>query len=171
MERNVHRALAAIAVTAMAALALAGCGGKTDNAIEAIPGADADGMDGNRERAGGLPAYEYPGADPLYAAVSGYVRDEFAGRYLQGDVTIPCPLLVAEDDGDRSDVKLYADFAVHNYTLTETGDTLLTVSGGSHPGLMHVARTSGGCVVTGFDAVGDGSNFGPKAKKSSGTAT
>ena len=59
MERNVHRALAAFAVTAMAALALAGCGGKTDNAIEAIPGADADGMDGNRERAGGLPAYEY----------------------------------------------------------------------------------------------------------------
>ena len=50
-----------------------------------------------------------------------------------------------------------------NYNLV--GDTLETVSGGSHPGLMHIKQTDKGFEVTAFDQVEDGSNNLPSAKR------
>ena len=45
------------------------------------------------------------------------------------------------------------------------GDTLKTVSGGNHPGLMHVRQTDAGFEVTGFDQVADGSDNLKSAKQ------
>ena len=113
-----------------------------------------------------LPAYEYPGPEQFYTVVYQYIIDEFGSMYLPGDVCIPCPIEVYLDESDKSDIKLYGDFWVFNYTLSTDGETLMTVSGGSHPGLMHLALADvGGYEVTGFDAVEDGSNFTPTAKK------
>ena len=41
----------------------------------------------------------------------------------------------------------------------------MTVSGGSHPGCLHIASTDAGYEVISFDAVADGSDFEPTAKK------
>ena len=110
-----------------------------------------------------LPAYEYPGAELFYYVVYDYITNELGKGYLPGDVTIPCPVIIAEDDSDKSDMLLYGAFYVYNYTLSD--DTLMTVSGGSHPGLMHLKYTDEGYEVTGFDAVLDGSDYEPSAKK------
>ena len=58
---------------------------------------------------------------------------------------------------------VWGDFWVFNYNLA--GDTLETVSGGSHPGLMHIKQTDTGFEVTAFDQVEDGSRYMPSAKK------
>lgn len=60
------------------------------------------------------------------------------------------------------DIRIWGDFWIENYN--QVGDTLKTVSGGSHPGCMHVKKAEDGFEVTSFDAVGDGSQFDPTAK-------
>ncbi len=110
-----------------------------------------------------LPAYEYPGPEQFYSVLYQYIIDEFGQYYLQGDVCIPCPIIVAEDDSNKDDMRMWGNFEVYNYTLS--GDTLMTVSGGSHPGCIHFKMADGGFEVTGFDAVADGSDYEPTAKK------
>ena len=51
---------------------------------------------------------------------------------------------------------------MENFNLE--GETLKNVSGGSHPGLMHVAKIADAYEVKSFDAVADGSDFNPTAK-------
>lgn len=51
------------------------------------------------------------------------------------------------------------------FQLQSGGDTLKCVSGGSHPGLMHIRQTEKGFEVTAFDQVEDGSRYLPTAKK------
>ena len=48
--------------------------------------------------------------------------------------------------------------------LEEKGDTLKCVSGGSHPGLMHVCQIGENFYVSDFEQVEDGSRFLPSAK-------
>ena len=96
-------------------------------------------------------------------AVDKYLVDVPGKGYSQGDVCIPCARVLSTDESDPADVKVWGDFWVFNYKIN--GDTLETVSGGSHPGLMHLRKTDSGYEVTSFDAVGDGSTFIPTAKK------
>jgi hypothetical protein len=58
---------------------------------------------------------------------------------------------------------MWGDFWVFNYDVA--GDTLKTVSGGNHPGLMHLKKTDKGFEVTGFDAVEDGAGNMESAKR------
>ena len=101
--------------------------------------------------------------DTYMAAIDRYLIDSIASQYSQGDVCIPFTMLVDADASDSTDIKVWGTFWVDNYTIA--GDTLKTVSGGSHPGLMHVAKTSDGYRVTSFDAVGDGASFDPTARQ------
>ncbi len=133
--------------------------------IEKVEGAEGFAKDAILPQGGGLPAYEYPGPEQFYYVVYDYITNVLGKGYLPGDVTIPCPLIVYEDDSNASEVLLYGDFQVYNYSLNAEGTTLMTVSGGSHPGLMHIAKTESGYAVTDFDAVGDGSDFEPTAKR------
>ena len=110
-----------------------------------------------------LPAYEYPGPEQFYWELYKYIIDNFGKHYLQGDVCIPCPIIVAEDNSNRDDMLLYGDFEVYNYTLS--GDTLMTISGGIHPGCIHYKVGDAGFEITGFDQVEDGSNYDSSAKK------
>lgn len=115
--------------------------------------------------AGKLPAYEYPGPELFYTVLYQYLIDEFGPGYPESDVTIPCPIIIAEDESNRDDIRIWGDFWVLNYDLN--GDILENTSGGSYPGCIHVKTVddSRGYVVTGFDAVGDGSDYEPTAKK------
>lgn len=133
--------------------------------IEKVEGAEGFAKDAILPQGGGLPAYEYPGPEQFYYVVYDYIVNVLGKGYLPGEVTIPCPLIVYEDDSSASEVLLYGDFWVYNYSLNANGTTLMTVSGGSHPGLMHIAKTDSGYSVTDFDAVGDGSDFEPTAKR------
>ena len=119
-----------------------------------------DALKGNSSE---LPAYEYPGPELFYTVLYDYVTNVLGKGYLPGDVTIPCPIIIAEDDSNKSDILVYGAFWVFNYSLSD--DTLMTISGGSHPGLMHLKMTDEGYEVTGFDAVLDGSDYEPSAKK------
>lgn len=92
-----------------------------------------------------------------------YMVDTFGSQYSQGQVCIPQQMVIATDESDGQDIKVWGDFWVFNYNIA--GDTLKTASGGSHPGLFHLKKASNGYEVTGFDQVGDGSQFEPTARK------
>ena len=126
---------------------------------DAIAGANVPKVGEN----GGLPAYEYPGPELFYTVMYRYIIDEFGKHYDPADVGIPCPIIVAEDYSDENDMKVWGIFQYYNYILN--GDTLECVSGGSYPGCMHLTDTEEGYEVTGFDAVGDGSDHDPSARK------
>ena len=96
------------------------------------------------------------------AAIENYMAETIGSQYRQGEYCIPFSSVVALDDSNPEDILVWGDFWVENYNLEE--ETLKTVSGGSHPGLMHLAKTADGYEVKSFDAVGDGASFTPTAK-------
>ena len=110
-----------------------------------------------------LPAYTYTGETPYLAAVCQYLTDSVAKNYVQGEVCIPAIMVVHVDGSNASDTKVWGDFWVLNYILA--GDTLKTVSGGSHPGLIHLRQNGNGYEVFAFEKVGDGSRHIPSAKR------
>lgn len=97
------------------------------------------------------------------AAVNDYLVNMIGKNYAEAEYCIPCPFVVSTDDGNKDDVLVWGDFWVFNYDIA--GDTLKTVSGGSHPGLMHLKKTENGFEVTGFDSVEDGAGNMESAKK------
>ncbi len=112
---------------------------------------------------GSLPAYEYPGPELFYSVLYKYMTDELAQGYPESDVSIPCPVIIAEDESDKSDICVYGNFWIFNYDLN--GDILENTSGGSYPGCIHIKSTDAGYEVTSMDVVEDGSGFTESAKK------
>ncbi len=112
-----------------------------------------------------LPAYEYPGPELFYSVLYQYLIDEFAGNYPDAAVCIPCPVIIAEDESDKSDIKVWGDFQIYKYDLN--GEELDCTSGGSYPGCIHLKSVddSRGYVVEKMDLVGDGSDYEPTAKR------
>lgn len=98
-----------------------------------------------------------------FTAIDRYLVDEIGKSYAEGEYCIPFHSIVGVDERNAEDILVWGDFWVFNYNLV--GDTLKTVSGGNHPGLMHVRQTEKGFEVRAFDPVGDGSTFLPTAKK------
>jgi len=99
----------------------------------------------------------------LYDAIDQYLTDEIGRQYSLGEVSIPCATIVAINDDNTDDILVWGDYWIFNYNLK--GDTLKTVSGGSHPGLMHVRTTEDGYEVFNFDAVTDGAGSTESAKQ------
>ena len=98
-----------------------------------------------------------------FPAVTRYLINEFGSKYLKGEYCIPFQTVIAVDERNSDDILVWGDFWVFNYNLDS--DTLKTVSGGSHPGLMHIKQTDTGFEVTAFEQVEDGSRNMPTAKK------
>ena len=96
-------------------------------------------------------------------AVDDYLVNVIGKQYAEGEICIPYPFVVSTDDGNWEDVKVWGDFWVFNYNLV--GDTLKTVSGGNHPGLIHLKKTDNGFEVTEFEAVEDGAGNMESAKR------
>ncbi len=97
-------------------------------------------------------------------AVSEYLTGTIAKGYSPAKESISYWSYCEVDDSDKNDIRVWGDFHVENYDIV--GDTLMFVSGGNHPGEMHLKQdTEGKFTVTGFDPVADGSNFLPSAKK------
>ena len=148
---------------------LTGCGGgqaKTETqaqtiAVEAAAETEADpGTGSESEAAGGmaeLPAFAYTGDDPYMGAICGWMAEAFGGYFDENAVMIPAPEVLYTDDSDPEKVRIWGDFWIYGYTLEN--DTLMTVSGGSNPGLLYLAKEGDSYQVTDFDAVGDGSQY------------
>ncbi|MBQ6502062.1 MAG: hypothetical protein IJI87_12055 [Mogibacterium sp.] len=111
-------------------------------------------------------AYGYAGDDPVEAACYQYMVEEIAPQYSEAEISIPTVTIVHEDFTPEDEVLVYGDFWVENYNVE--GDTLKNVSGGNHPGCMHVSKSD--YTVTAFDQVEDGGNFESSAKEIFGEA-
>ncbi len=111
-----------------------------------------------------LPEYDHEYEGELMEEVYDYVEDKNEDMYDKADVGIPCPIIIAVDQTDPDDIKVYGDFQYWTYKLN--GDTLETQAGGSYPGLLHLRKEKDGDYdSTKFEAVEDGSKFDESAKK------
>ena len=104
-----------------------------------------------------------PAAVLYNAAVNDYLVNVIGKNYAEAEYCIPSPFVVSTNDGNKEDVLVWGDFWVFNYDLA--GDTLKTVSGGDHPGLMHLTKTENGYEVSSFEAVEDGAGNMESAKR------
>ncbi|MBQ9569008.1 MAG: hypothetical protein IJR24_02875, partial [Alloprevotella sp.] len=108
--------------------------------------------------------YDVEQVVPTYiAAIRRYLTSEIGLQYAEADYCVSLCQIVAVDESNAEDIRVWGDFWVYNYSLS--GDTLQCVSGGNHPGLIHVRQTENGFEVTGFDRVEDGSNFKRSARR------
>ena len=98
-----------------------------------------------------------------FPAIDRYLTDSIGSQYAKGEHCVPIHSIVRVDERNTEDILVWGDFWVFNYN--QMGDTLKCVSGGSHPGLMHIRQTAKGFEVTAFDQVEDGSRYLPTAKK------
>ena len=98
-----------------------------------------------------------------FPAIDRYLVDVVGKLYAEGEHCVPIHPIVTVDERNGEDILVWGDFWVFNYN--QAGDTLKCISGGSHPGLMHMRQTEKGYEVTAFDRVADGSDFLPSAKK------
>ena len=149
--------------SATAACKLAEDGYKVVNLTGGIIAWENNGKPIITARVEALPPYVYSGDDPYMGAISAFLIDTIAKNYIHGEVCIPSVTIVHADNSSTDDVKVWGDFWVFNYDLS--GDTLKMVSGGSHPGMMHLRASGGGYKVSAFDCVSDGARYLMSAKK------
>ena len=97
------------------------------------------------------------------SAIDRYLVEEIGKHYAQGEHCVPIRNIVAVDDSNAEDILVWGDFWVFNYN--QAGDTLKCVSGGNHPGLIHICQTENGFEVNTFDQVEDGSSNLSSAKR------
>jgi len=101
--------------------------------------------------------------DPLQKAIGDYLADSIGSQYSQGDVCIPVVNIV-DSVSSNDTLKVWGDFWVYNFKIVE--DTLKTVSGGSHPGLLSLSKQKDNVYqVLKFDQVADGANYLPSAQR------
>ena len=108
-------------------------------------------------------AYGFAGDDPVEAAVYRYLVEEVSKNYDETDVSIPTVNIVAVDYTNEEEIIVYGDFWIDNYNIE--GETLKCVSGGNHPGVMHLLKNGDGYVVESMDALADGGGFDTSAKE------
>ena len=91
-----------------------------------------------------------------FPAIERFFVNEIGAQYAESEYCVPFHKIVAVDERDAENILVWGDFWVFNYN--RLGDTLKTVSGGNHPGLLHIRQTATGFEVTSFDQVADGSD-------------
>ncbi len=95
-----------------------------------------------------LPMFSYNqvmasiGIQPLEAAAYDYLASDYMKDYDKNNVLIPFVNIVELDETNSSDALLYGDYYL--YEFKKDGDTLVNVSGGHCPGIIHLERTGEG---------------------------
>ena len=133
-------------------LALTACGNKQAQSTE-TPATDSIQVDSTAQEE----------ETTYFPAIHRYLVDSISSQYAEADIHVPLPTVVAVDESNGEDIKVWGEFWVMNFN--QVGDTLKMISGGSHAGLMHIRQTEKGYTVTGFEQVADGSLFAKTAKK------
>ena len=91
-----------------------------------------------------------------FPAIERYFVNEIGKQYAEAEYCVPFHKIASVDERDAENILVWGDFWVFNYN--QSGDTLKTVSGGNHPGLLHIRQTDTGFEVASFDQVADGSD-------------
>lgn len=95
-------------------------------------------------------------------AISDYLVKEIGTHYLQGQLCIPTLMIVAEEE-NAGETCVWCDCWLYWYNVV--GDTLKTVSGGNHSGVMTITQKNGKPEVTAFEQTADGAGFEASAKR------
>lgn len=116
----------------------------------------------------GLPAYTYPGDDPVWAAVCNYMAEnDFGFEVPEGGVLVPSPVIVkTETSADETEAKVYGDFWEFVYVLKDR--TLECTAGGSFPGVMKLEKKDGAWTVVSLELAEDGENMADSIKALAG---
>ena len=106
-------------------------------------------------------------------AISDYLIRKIAPQYLQGELCIPSLMIVSTElpedteapaaENDTALARVWLDCWVFWYNVA--CDTLKTISGGNHSGLMTLQQTNGKPAVSSFEQTADGAGFTPSAEK------
>lgn len=132
-------------------------------AIAAILFSSCGNRKGGKNTAPAEPEAVQPVTDSYFQAIDRYFINEIAPQYAPASHCITYHDYAVVDDSNPDDIQVLGDFWVENYDIV--GDTLMFVSGGNHPGKIHIKKDSeGNYFAPGLDAVGDGSEFLPTAK-------
>jgi len=119
---------------------------------------------GNKQPATPKPEMEeHPIETNYFPAIDRYLVNELGKHYAKGEHCVPIHPIVTVDERNGDDILVWGDFWVFNYN--QVGDTLKCVSGGNHPGLLHIRQTEKGFDVIGFEQVEDGSGNLTSAKR------
>ena len=145
-----------MALTIIACSLLAGCKGRSGNTATTQSPAQT------KEEPTTLPRYTYKNERPPKVAVFNYIAS-LGSQYAEAEVSIPYGTIIAIDERDPEDVRVWGDWWVMNYN--REGDTLVSVSGGAHSGLIHLRKGEDGYTVTSFEELENGSGWLPSAKK------
>ena len=104
-----------------------------------------------------LPAYTYPGDDPVMKAVAEYIVEDLTAYYSDYSVSIPAPVIFRTEDMDADHVKVYGNFWVLNYILRD--GILDCDSGGENPGYLILEKSGDSWTVSETEFAGDGSEY------------
>ena len=99
----------------------------------------------------------------LREAISDYLVKEIGSLYSPGELCIPVLMMVSTEEVSEDQARVWGDFWVFNYN--QAGDTLKTVSGGNHSGLMTVQKQGDKLTVTSFEQTEDGAGNEVSAKR------
>ena len=107
---------------------------------------------------GGLPAYAYPGDDPIEAAVTACIVEKGKDYLLEdGAVTIPAPVILKTVFQDDTHTLVYGNFWVMNYTAKD--HVLACISGGEYPGIMTLEKKGEGWEAISLETAGEGDDY------------
>ncbi|HAE44555.1 MAG TPA: hypothetical protein DCG37_03005 [Lachnospiraceae bacterium] len=138
-------------------LGISACGSSEEAAVDEP---DVTTEDSTEEPQVDGTAYGYGGSDPVEAAVYKYMAEEVSRNYSEAEIHIPTVNIIHIDFTPEDEILVNGDFWIENYTID--GDTLKCVSGGHHPGVIHMNKNYD---VTAFDQVEDGEGFEDSAKE------
>lgn len=99
----------------------------------------------------------------LRDAISDYLIKEIGSQYKQGQLCIPTLMIVSAEEISADQARVWGDFWIWWYNLE--GDTLMTVSGGNHSGVMTVISRNGALKVTSFEQTVDGAGNDASARR------
>jgi len=92
-----------------------------------------------------------------------YLTDSIAPYYAPADISIPSVILVCYNCDDSMNLRFWCDYWVFNYDVH--GDTLVTVSGGNHPGCMTLAQNGDSIRVLHFEQAEEGAGHTASLKR------
>ena len=99
----------------------------------------------------------------LRDAISDYLVKEIGVQYRQGELCIPTLMIVSAQEISADMAWVWGDFWIWWYD--QKGDTLMTVSGGNHSGLMTVLQQDGKLKIESFEQTVDGAGNDASARR------
>ena len=99
----------------------------------------------------------------LRDAISDYLVKEIGAQYKQGELCIPTLMIVSAQEISADMAWVWGDFWIWWYN--QEGDTLMTVSGGNHSGLMTIQQQDGKLSVLSFEQTVDGAGNDASARR------